>query len=335
MANCTRHSSVETYLSCTTCDRPFCYECLIPAAVGSKCNECAKGRAIGSTNTAKGRATVVASEFSANRLAALWTVIGVICAANALMLFGSGRGVGGIQSLHPVGYSLSVDSIKRDWWRLFTGAVAFQSVLLLAIGLGVTWWLGRFICPRLRSVRFIALCVASISAGALVSLLVSPNGGTFGGLSLSAGMLGAQFAGQRRGTLSKLQMPRMQSFGFGGLFILWFAFSSLVSGLDSIGAMLGGGLAGGVLGYVMLERTSALPGQKQAGESKHAVIAVVLGIACALLAYGLSLSQGSLKRAAVEDQTISNAIVQEGINQIEVRSSPVAVPTAPNSSGKQ
>jgi membrane associated rhomboid family serine protease len=289
MANCTRHPAVETYLSCTTCDRPFCYECLIPAAVGSKCSECAKGRPIGSTSTAKGRAAVAAGELSNNRLAALWGVIGTIGAANTAMIIRSSSSAN-IQSFRPLKYSLSLDGIKQHWWRLFTGAIAFQSILSMAIGLGLTWWLGRFLCPRLRAARFVALCVASIAGGALVSLLVTPRGGAFGGLSLSAGMLGAQFAGQRRGTLGRLQIPRLQNFGFGGLFIGWFLFSSLLGGFGSIGAMLGGGIAGGVVGYLMLERTGALPGQKAVGEMRHAIIGLVIAIACFLLAFGLAQS---------------------------------------------
>ncbi len=299
MANCTRHPAIETYLSCTTCDRPFCYECLIPAAVGSKCSECAKGRPIGSTNTAKGRATVVAGELSANRLIALWAVLGVVAAANIAMLVRSSS-TANIQSFSPLKYSLSLDGVKSNWWRLFSGAVAYQSIVSMAIGLGLTWWIGRFLCPRLRPLRFVALCASSIAAGALLTLLISPSGGAFGGLSLSAGMFGAQLAGQRRGTLSRLQIPRMQSFGYAGLFLGWFLFSSLLGGLGSIGALLGGALAGGILGYLMLERTGALPGQKSPGEARQAIIGVALAVACFLLAFGLAQSKGSSNPSPIE-----------------------------------
>lgn len=39
---CYRHPTRETALACSTCDRPICTDCAIPAAVGIKCPECAK-----------------------------------------------------------------------------------------------------------------------------------------------------------------------------------------------------------------------------------------------------------------------------------------------------
>jgi membrane associated rhomboid family serine protease len=294
VANCTRHQTVETYLSCTSCNRPFCYECLIPAAVGSKCGECAKGRVVGSTDTAKGRATVVASEFSANRLAPLWIVLGVVTAANVAMFVASGptSPLSGIDR-----FSLSTDAIKFEWWRLFTGSVAHQSLISLAINLAATWWIGRFLSPRLRLARFLALAMASMFGGALVCLLLVPHGATFGGLALSGGMVGAQLAGQRRGSLGRLMIPRMQNVGFVGWFALWFLFSSLFSGLGSLGAIVGGLAVGFGLGWLMLERTTLMPNQADPNEVRHGAIGAAVAVACALLAIGLAGGSGSVATA--------------------------------------
>ncbi len=294
VANCTRHQTVETYLSCTSCNRPFCYECLIPAAVGSKCGECAKGRVVGSTDTAKGRATVVATEFSANRLAPLWIVLGVVAAANLSMFVASGptSPLSGIDR-----FSLSTDAIKFEWWRLFTGTVAHQSLISLAINLAATWWIGRFLSPRLRLARFLALAMASMFGGALVCLLLVPHGATFGGLALSGGMVGAQLAGQRRGSLGRLMIPRMQNVGFVGWFALWFLFSSLFSGLGSLGAIVGGLAVGFGLGWLMLERTTLMPNQADPNEVRHGAIGAAVAVACALLAIGLAGGSGSVATA--------------------------------------
>jgi hypothetical protein len=41
---CYRHPDVETALHCTSCGRPICVRCSMPAAVGQLCPECRKGR---------------------------------------------------------------------------------------------------------------------------------------------------------------------------------------------------------------------------------------------------------------------------------------------------
>jgi membrane associated rhomboid family serine protease len=237
---------------------------------------------------------VAASEFSANRLAPLWIVLGVIGTANLAMFVASGptSPLSGISR-----YALSTDAIKYEWWRLFTGAVAHQSLMSLAINLAATWWIGRYLSPRLRMVRFLALATASLFAGTLLSLLLLPHGAGFGGLGLSGGMVGAQLAGQRRGSLGRLSIPRMQNMGFVGWFGLWFLFSSLFSGLGSLSAIVGGLAIGFGLGWLMLERVTLMPNQADPNEVRHGAIAAAVAIACALLAIGVSGSAGSVTQA--------------------------------------
>jgi membrane associated rhomboid family serine protease len=237
---------------------------------------------------------VVASEFSANRLAPLWIVLGVISTANVAMFVASGP----TSPLSGIGrFALSTDAIKYEWWRLFTGAVAHQSVISLPINLVTTWWIGRYLSPRLRMVRFLGLAVASILGGTLLTLLLVPHSLGFGGLGLSGGMVGAQLAGQRRGSLGRLSLPRMQNIGFVGWFGLWFLFSSLFSGLGSLSAIAGGLAIGFGLGWLMLERVTLMPNQADPNERRHGAIAAAVAIVCALLAIGVSGSAGSVAQA--------------------------------------
>lgn len=39
---CTRHPSVETRLSCSSCGTPICPRCAVPTSVGQKCPGCAR-----------------------------------------------------------------------------------------------------------------------------------------------------------------------------------------------------------------------------------------------------------------------------------------------------
>src|ERR687887_2894162 len=44
MATCYRHPSRETGVSCSSCGRPICPDCMTPTPVGMRCPECAKQR---------------------------------------------------------------------------------------------------------------------------------------------------------------------------------------------------------------------------------------------------------------------------------------------------
>jgi hypothetical protein len=40
--HCANHPKVETYVSCSNCGKPICPDCMVQAAVGIKCRECAR-----------------------------------------------------------------------------------------------------------------------------------------------------------------------------------------------------------------------------------------------------------------------------------------------------
>src|ERR1700756_3474525 len=44
MATCYRHSSRETGVSCSSCGRPICPDCMTPTPVGMRCPECSRQR---------------------------------------------------------------------------------------------------------------------------------------------------------------------------------------------------------------------------------------------------------------------------------------------------
>ena len=39
---CANHPSVETYVSCSSCGKPICPDCMVQSAVGIKCRDCAR-----------------------------------------------------------------------------------------------------------------------------------------------------------------------------------------------------------------------------------------------------------------------------------------------------
>ena len=52
METCYRHPSRETGVRCSSCERPICTDCMVYAAVGIKCPECA-GRVTGAKGAAR------------------------------------------------------------------------------------------------------------------------------------------------------------------------------------------------------------------------------------------------------------------------------------------
>src|SRR5881296_2152723 len=44
MAVCYRHQNRETGVSCSSCGRPICPDCMTPTSVGMRCPECARDR---------------------------------------------------------------------------------------------------------------------------------------------------------------------------------------------------------------------------------------------------------------------------------------------------
>src|SRR2546423_9059174 len=44
MAVCYRHPSEETGVSCSSCGRPICTDCMTPTSVGMRCPECSRDR---------------------------------------------------------------------------------------------------------------------------------------------------------------------------------------------------------------------------------------------------------------------------------------------------
>jgi hypothetical protein len=80
---CANHPNVETGVSCSNCGKPICPDCMVPAAVGIKCRECARmPRSARATMRPERVARAVAAAFGAG------TAMGVVLA------FAGGAGLG-------------------------------------------------------------------------------------------------------------------------------------------------------------------------------------------------------------------------------------------------
>src|SRR5512134_773831 len=122
---CYRHPGRETAVSCSNCGRPICPDCMVYAAVGIKCPECA-GQATGPR----------AATQRVGRAASLSTgalVTKALIATNVVVyLISIAQGSGGLQPADSFidrwalnGFAVS----EGEWYRLITSAFLHASLI--------------------------------------------------------------------------------------------------------------------------------------------------------------------------------------------------------------
>jgi membrane associated rhomboid family serine protease len=235
---CYRHPRNETAVACSSCGRPICTECMVFAAVGIKCPECA-GQPTGVKKAAKRTRTI-------SSLGSVGIVTRVLIGLNlAVFVLQISQGdLEGIRSDVLERGALHGPSVAEgDWWRLFTTGFLHFGPIHLAFNLLMLWWFGTALEEMLGRGRFLALYSVSILAGAAGALLLEPAAATVGASGGVFGILGAGLVLERRG---------INVFGGAALMIVVFnVFLSIVIARISLGGHLGG-LAGGALAILAL-----------------------------------------------------------------------------------
>jgi membrane associated rhomboid family serine protease len=231
---CYRHPDRETGVSCSSCARPICTDCMTPTPVGMRCPECAKQK-----TKIKTAATIYH---------AVPRVTYAIIALNALafvaqMATGAGSPGGNLYRsgdayVQGVLFGPLVDA--GEWWRLLTAGFLHDGPLHILLNMVGVYFLGQLLEPSLGPVRFAALYLASVLAGSFGALLLQPEAATIGASGGVFGLLGAAFVIMRSRGIDPMQS------GIGPILILNLVITFAYPGI-SIGGHLGG-LAGGVLG---------------------------------------------------------------------------------------
>ena len=254
METCYRHPTRETGVSCSSCGRPICPDCMTPTPVGMRCPECSKQK------TEVRTLRDVRGGVEATRI-----LIGLnLIAFVAEIASGSGglSNVGGDVVSRGALFGPKIED--GEYWRLVTGGFLHAGFIHIAFNMYLLWILGQMLEPALGWVRFLAIYIVSLLAGSLGALLVTPDSVTVGASGAVFGLMGAAFVELRARGIDPFQA------GIGWLIVLNLGLSFILSGI-SIGGHIGG-LAGGVLAALALQL-----GDRQRSR--------VLGLgACALLA---------------------------------------------------
>ena len=268
---CYRHPGRETAVSCSNCGRPICPDCMVYAAVGIKCPECA-----GQPTGPKAATRKLSRVGSGTGALVTKTLIGINV---AVFLISIAEGSGGFQPAQSFinrwalnGFAVS----EGEWYRLITSAFLHASVLHIAFNMLMLWWFGQALESALGRARFLGIYLVSALAGSAGALLLSGEFvNTVGASGAVFGILGAGLV---------LERKQVYVFGGGALFvvILNVAFTFAVSNI-SIGGHLGG-LAGGMLAMLALSVAGRHPVY---GRLDPVAVLSLLGIAAAsvLVAY--------------------------------------------------
>lgn len=200
-AVCYRHPARPTRLGCSACGRPICVDCANPAAVGQKCDECA--RPVGRNRVI--RANEIRGEGMLSGAPVVATILGITVAIAALNLL--------MPSLWREIAIPLIDDVRLvaqgQWYRTITAAL-LHSPGLLHVGFNM-WALAVFgpqIERRAGRVPFLVLYLATAAAGGAafqatqdVGSAVGASGAIFGlfGVHLTAAYLARNTLAGRAG----------------------------------------------------------------------------------------------------------------------------------------
>jgi membrane associated rhomboid family serine protease len=267
MATCYRHPSRETGVSCSSCGRPICPDCMTPTPVGMRCPECSSQRT--PVRTMRSMAVEPTVTFA---LIALNVLIYVGSVTGGSALTGSGNG-----SVYTHFALDAPDVAAGDWWRLVTSGFLHYGLLHLAFNMYALFWLGRMIEPALGHVRFAALYFTSMLTGSLGALLLSPDSLTAGASGAIFGLLGAAFVMARARGIDVMRS------GIVPIIAINLVISVAAGAQISLGGHLGGLIGGVVTAFAMewFARRGRSPVPALALSAVIAAAAVVASVAVA------------------------------------------------------
>jgi membrane associated rhomboid family serine protease len=230
---CYRHPDRETRVSCSSCGRPICPECMTPTPVGMRCPECANQRT-----------RVVRNPTGTPGPDAAPATYALIAINVIVFLVEIAQGQGGFYELgisrFMANFALFGPSVAEgEWYRLVTSGFLHEGIIHIGFNMFLLLILGRLLEPALGTPRFLVLYFASLLAGSLGALILDPNALGLGASGAVFGLAGAVFVIARGRGMDALA----SQIGFLILFNLVFSF---IYPNISIGAHIGG-LVGGII----------------------------------------------------------------------------------------
>jgi membrane associated rhomboid family serine protease len=266
---CFHHHDRQTGRHCTRCGRPACSECLHQAAVGSHCWECIKAARPPTRER-------VRRSLAARPLMATKTLI----AANVVMFIITNGFNGSARNTQLLRFGeVTVFVAQGESWRLVTSGFIHFGIAHIAFNMLALYFIGLVLEPAIGPWRFTAVYFASLLAGSLGAMLLQ------GPFVLGGGASGAVFGvGGAATVIMARRGVRFWDTGFGPLLLINLAFDFFLTGV-SVGAHVGGLIAGAIIGFVMVQTSKTRYGAAL-GYLTAVVVAVVSFAAAIAYAHG-------------------------------------------------
>jgi membrane associated rhomboid family serine protease len=252
MATCYRHPSRETRVSCASCGRPICTDCMTTTPVGMRCPECARQRTVVKTlrNSVR-QPDVTLALIAINVVAFLAEGNVTLTGQPSSNIYLKGALLGSTSFPGLAGQGVA----HGQWWRIVTSGFLHENVIHIGFNMYVLYILGQMLEPVLGRLKFATIYAVSLLAGSFGALLVTPHSLTVGASGAVFGLMGAAAVEMRA-----RQIPLMQS-GVGGLIVLNLIISFTLPGISwggHIGGLIGGTLAGAAIQFGGRYRQQAL-----------------------------------------------------------------------------
>lgn len=247
---CYRHPNRETAVSCSSCGRPICPECMTPTPVGMRCPECSQQR----TNVTRGVGE--ASSFSAAPATFVLIALNVVA---YLAEIATGSGGFSQKTTDPMLLDFGLFGpfvADGEWYRLLTSGFLHGSIFHIGFNMFALYFLGRILEPGVGTPRFLAIYLVSLLGGAFGALLLDPNALTVGASGAVYGIFGATFVIARRRGLDALASSV-------GLLIVFNLLFSISAANISLGGHLGGLVAGVACALAIVAGERGMLGQNR------------------------------------------------------------------------
>jgi membrane associated rhomboid family serine protease len=235
---CYRHPDRETGVSCSSCGRPICPDCMTPTPVGMRCPECARQR-----TKVKTAQTMYADP----------TLTYILIGINAVLLLGemfsgasaTGGGFGGSDLINQ-GALYGPKVADGELWRLVTAGFLHAGILHLLFNMYVLYILGTLLEPAIGRLRFALIYFVSLLCGSFGALLVTPDARTVGASGAVFGLMGAAVVVLRNRGIDPMQSGLPLWIGIN--LVITFAIPGI-----SIGGHIGGLVGGAIVALVLFE----------------------------------------------------------------------------------
>lgn len=143
-------------------------------------------------------------------------------------------------------FVISRDFLEQgEWYRLISCGFVHFGLFHVAMNMMLAYQLGQMFEPRIGSLRFGLLYVASLLGGSVGALVLSPDAVTGGASGAVFGLMAAAIVGMRHEGLNPMQS------GLGVTFVINLVITLTIPGI-SIGGHFGGAAIGAICGAVVL-----------------------------------------------------------------------------------